>query len=170
VRVAHCGKNDRVYISAKVDYAVRAMLVMAAEPNGKPIKGETIARSQNMPMKFVENTLVDLRRTGLVASQRGASGGFRLGRPAERITIADVIRAVDGPLAEIRGERPEATAYEGPAENLQLVWVAVRASLRSVLEHVTLADVVSGSLPPAILELTRNPDAWKPYWELLPRD
>jgi Rrf2 family protein len=159
-----------VYISAKVDYAVRAMLVMAAEPDGRPIKGETIARSQNMPMRFVENTLVDLRRTGLVASQRGASGGFRLGRPAERITIADVIRAVDGPLAEIRGERPEATAYEGPAENLQLVWVAVRASLRAVLEHVTLADVVRGTLPPEVLALTQHPDAWKPYWELLPRE
>jgi Rrf2 family protein len=151
-----------VYISAKADYAVRALLVMAAEPEGRPIKGETIARSQNMPMKFVENTLVELRRTGLVASQRGTAGGFKLGRPADRITVADVIRAVDGPLAEIRGERPESTAYEGPAQHLQEVWVAVRASLRSVLEHVTLADIVAGKIPRKILQLTQDTDAWQP--------
>lgn len=151
-----------MYISAKADYAVRALLVMAAEPEGRPIKGETIARSQNMPMKFVENTLVELRRTGLVASQRGTAGGFKLGRPADRITVADVIRAVDGPLAEIRGERPESTAYEGPAQHLQEVWVAVRASLRSVLEHVTLADIVAGKIPRKILQLTQDTDAWQP--------
>ena len=151
-----------VHISAKADYAVRAMLVMAAEPDNRPIKGETIARSQNMPMKFVENTLVELRRTGLVASQRGTAGGFKLGKPASRITVADIIRAVDGPLAEIRGERPESTTYEGPAEHLQEVWVAVRASLRSVLDQVTLADIVAGKIPRRILRLTEDPDAWKP--------
>jgi Rrf2 family protein len=151
-----------VHISAKADYAVRAMLVMAAEPDNRPIKGETIARSQNMPMKFVENTLVELRRTGLVASQRGTAGGFKLGKPASRITVADIIRAVDGPLAEIRGERPESTTYQGPAEHLQEVWVAVRASLRSVLDQVTLADIVAGKIPRRILKLTEDPDAWKP--------
>jgi Rrf2 family protein len=152
-----------VHISAKADYAVRALLVLAAEPDGRPVKGETIAKRQNMPVKFVENTLVELRRTGLVASRRGAAGGFKLGRPATRITIADVVRAVDGPLAEVRGERPESTAYEGPAEHLQEVWIAVRASLRSVLEHVTLADVVQGRIPRRIGKLTDDPDAWKPH-------
>jgi Rrf2 family protein len=152
-----------VHISAKAEYAVRALLVLAADPDNKPISGETIARSQGMPVKFVENTLVELRRTGLVSSQRGAAGGFKLGRPATRITIADVVRAVDGPLAEVRGDRPENAVYEGPAAHLQTVWVATRASLRSVLEHVTLAEVVSGKIPKRIVKLTDAPDAWKPH-------
>jgi Rrf2 family protein len=152
-----------VQISAKADYAVRALLVMAADPDGKPIKGETIARSQGMPVKFVENTLVELRRTGLVASQRGTAGGFKLGKPADEITIADVVRAVDGPLAEVRGVRPDETSYEGPAAMLKTVWIAVRANLRAVLEHVTLADVVNDSIPTAIVALTDDPDAWQPH-------
>ncbi|HEX7095029.1 MAG TPA: Rrf2 family transcriptional regulator [Acidimicrobiales bacterium] len=152
-----------MHISAKADYAVRALLVMAADPDNKPIKGETIAKSQGMPVKFVENTLVELRRTGLVASQRGMAGGFKLGKPANRITVADVVRAVDGPLAEVRGQRPESTKYAGPAEHLQEVWIAVRASLRSVLEHVTLADIVQGKIPRKILKLTEDPDAWLPH-------
>ena len=156
-------QNGAVHISAKAEYAVRALLVLAADPDNKPIPGEAIARSQNMPMKFVENTLVELRKTGLVQSQRGAAGGFRLGQPANRITIADVVRAVDGPLAEVRGDRPENAVYEGPAEHLQTVWVATRAALRGVLEHVTLADVVSGRIPKKILKLTEAPDAWKPH-------
>jgi Rrf2 family protein len=159
----HTVQNGAVHISAKAEYAVRALLVLAADPDNKPIPGEAIARSQNMPMKFVENTLVELRKTGLVQSQRGASGGFRLGQPANRITIADVVRAVDGPLAEVRGDRPENAVYEGPAEHLQTVWVATRAALRGVLEHVTLADVVNGRIPKKILKLTEAPDAWKPH-------
>ena len=147
-------------LSAKADYALRALLVLAAEPEGRPITGAAVAASQGMPARFVENTLVELRRAGLVASQRGTAGGFRLARPAGEITLADVIRAVDGPLAEIRGLRPEATAYVRPAEHLQAVWVAVRASLRAILEHVTLADVVSGELPAWLVELTEDPDAW----------
>src|SRR5690554_8177894 len=115
-----------------------------------------------MPIKFVENTLVELRNTGLVVSQRGAGGGFRLGRPADQITIADVVRAVDGPLAEVRGERPEHTVYTGPARHPQDVWVAVRARVRSVLDHVTLADVVSGRLPESIRSLLDDPAAWQP--------
>jgi Rrf2 family protein len=150
-----------VKISAKAEYAVRALLVLAADTEGKPIRGETIARSQNMPMKFVENTLVELGRAGLVKSQRGPSGGFRLGKPAARITVADVVRAVDGPLAEVRGIRPDEVVYEGAAEHLQTVWVATRASLRNVLEHVTLADVVSGKIPRRIAKLAEDPDAWK---------
>jgi Rrf2 family protein len=152
-----------VQISAKADYAVRALLVMAADPDGRPIKGETIARSQGMPVKFVENTLVELRRTGLVASQRGTAGGFKLGRPADQITIADVGRAVDGPLAEVRGVRPDETSYEGPAAMLKTVWIAVRANLRAVLEHVTLADVVNDTIPKRIAALTDDPDAWQPH-------
>jgi Rrf2 family protein len=155
-------QNETVYISAKADYVTRALLVMAAEPDGRPVTGATIAKQQGMPTKFVENSLVDLKRSGLVKSVRGTAGGFKLAKPASRITIADVIRAVDGPLAEIRGERPEATVYEGPAEHLQYVWVAVRASLRNVLEQVTLADVVAGKIPRKVLKLTENPDAWKP--------
>lgn len=115
-----------------------------------------------MPVKFVENTLVELRNTGLVASRRGSGGGFMLARPADQITVADVIRAVDGPLAEVRGQRPEATSYEGPAKHLQHVWIAVRASVRSILDHVTLADVVSGDLPLTVRDLARDPDAWHP--------
>ena len=155
-------QNGAVYISAKADYVTRALLVLAAEPDGRPVTGATIARQQGMPTKFVENSLVDMKRSGLVSSVRGTAGGFKLAKPASRITIADIIRAVDGPLAEIRGERPEATVYEGPAEHLQYVWVAVRASLRNVLEQVTLADVVAGKIPRKVMKLTENPDAWKP--------
>src|SRR5438477_4892161 len=115
---------------------MRALLVLASDADAGPVKGETLARSQGMPVKFVENILVDLRRAGLVKSQRGNEGGYRLGRPAAKITAADVIRALDGPLAEVHGLRPEATSYEGPAVHLQDLWVAVRASLRTVLEAV----------------------------------
>ena len=104
-----------------------------------------------------------MRRAGILHSQRGADGGYRLSRPASEITVADVIRPLDGPLAEVRGLRPEATSYEGPAEQLQSVWVAVRASLRSVLEHVTIADIASGKLPKSVADLTSNPDAWTPH-------
>jgi Rrf2 family protein len=148
-------------ISAKADYAMRALLVLAAVPEGTSVKGQTIADTQDMPAKFVENTLGDLKRSGLVQSQRGSSGGYRLGRPAHLITVADVVRAVDGPLAEVRGRRPETVAYEGAAENLQQVWIAARASLRAVLEHVTLAQIVNDELPANITSIVDTPDAWK---------
>ncbi len=148
-------------ISAKADYAMRALLVLAAAPVEQSVKGQTIAETQGMPVKFVENTLGDLKRSGLVQSQRGSSGGYRLGRPAHLITVADVVRAVDGPLAEVRGRRPETITYEGAAQNLQQVWIAARASLRAVLEHVTLAQIVEGNLPTAISEVVDTPDAWK---------
>jgi len=148
-------------ISAKADYAMRALLVLAAVPEGTSVKGQTIAETQDMPAKFVENTLGDLKRSGLVQSQRGSSGGYRLGRPAHLITVADVVRAVDGPLAEVRGRRPETVAYEGAAENLQQVWIAARASLRAVLEHVTLAQIVNDELPANITTIVETPDAWK---------
>ena len=152
-----------VQISAKADYAVRALLVMAADPDQQPITGRSIAVSQGMPVKFVENTLVQLRTSGLVRSQRGAGGGFRLGRPADEITIADVIRAVDGPLAHVRGARPEELDYEPPVVALQEVWIAVRATIRDVLERVTLADVVAGKIPRHVAALTRSDDAWLPH-------
>ena len=113
----------------------------------RPVKGEALARSQDIPTKFLENIMGDLRKAGIVSSQRGAVGGYWLARPAAEVTLADVIRAVDGPLANVRGTRPEQTAYHGVTEALVDVWIAVRASLRSVLEAVTLADVVAGRLP-----------------------
>jgi Rrf2 family protein len=151
-----------VYISAKVDYAVRALCTLA-DGGQRPITAESLARSQHLPAKFLESILNDMRRAGILHSQRGADGGYRLSRPASEITVADVIRPLDGPLAEVRGLRPEATSYEGPAEQLQSVWVAVRASLRSVLEQVTIADIASGKLPKSVVELTSDPDAWTPH-------
>jgi Rrf2 family protein len=150
-----------VYISARSDYAVRALLTLAAS-QGDPMTGEALATSQSLPIRFVENTLVDLRRVGLVTSQRGRDGGYRLARPASEIAVADVVRALEGPLAEVNGVRPEDSVYEGPAERLQDVWVAVRAALRLVLESVTLADIVEGNLPAPVTELLDQPDAWKP--------
>ena len=149
-----------VYISAKVDYATRVLLALAAAPAGSLATGEELATAQRVPVKFVENTLVELRRAGIVISQRGPEGGYRLARPAEQIALADIFRALEGPLAEVRGERPEDTVYDGPAAHLQDVWVAVRAALRVVLETVTLADVLTGDLPSPVAELL-TPDAWE---------
>jgi Rrf2 family protein len=148
-----------VYISAKVDYAVRALCTLA-DSGSRPVTAEALAQSQGLPAKFLESILNDMRRAGLLLSQRGAEGGYRLSRPAASISVADVIRPLDGPLAEVRGLRPEAANYEGAAEHLQAVWIAVRASLRAVLEQVTIADIVSGNLPKAISRLTSDPDAW----------
>jgi Rrf2 family protein len=149
-----------VRISAKADYAVRAALALAAAPDGGTVKGERIAEAQSIPLNFLENILADLRQAGLVMSQRGREGGYRLARPAAEITVADVMRGVEGPLAAVRGERPERIEYEGVAEPLQRVWIALRANLRAVLERVTLADLVDGSLPPEVAELARDPEAW----------
>jgi Rrf2 family protein len=149
-----------VNISAKSDYAVRAMLVLADMDGDRPVKGEALATAQDIPVKFLENILLDLRRAALIVSQRGADGGYRLSRPASDITVAEVIRAVDGPIANIRGVRPEAASYSGAANSLREVWVAMRASMRAVLEHVTLADIVSGSLPDSVKALLADPDVW----------
>jgi len=148
-------------VSAKADYAIRATVELAASGDG-PVKGDRLAKAQEIPPNFLENILVDLRNAGLVASKRGAEGGYWLARPAGEITLADVIRAVDGPLANVRGVRPEALAFDGSAEPLRDVWVAVRASLRRVLEHVTLADLAAGNLPGSVRELAADPDAWAP--------
>ena len=148
-------------VSAKADYAVRAVVEVAAADDG-PVKAERIAQAQEIPLKFLENILTDLRHAGVVRSQRGVDGGFWLARPADEITVADVIRAVDGPLANVRGVRPESVTYAGTAEPLREVWVAVRASLRRVLETVTLADLARGELPAVVDELAADPDAWSP--------
>lgn len=157
------GHPGVVNISAKSDYAVRALLALAADEGRGAVKGEAVATSQHIPHKFLENILSDLRRAGLVSSQRGTDGGYRLSRPPTSITLAEVIRAVDGPLANIRGVRPEAASYDGPATALRDVWVAMRAALRSVLEEVTVADVAAARLPPAVTRLTGDPDAWMPH-------
>ena len=147
-------------ISAKADYAVRAAVELAAAPAGEHVKGERIASAQEIPLKFLENILIDLRQAGIVSSQRGPEGGYWLARPAEEVTVADVIRAVDGPLAAVRGERPEAVEYAGNAEGLQRVWIALRTNLRAVLEAVTLADVVAGRLPAGVEGLAGDPESW----------
>ena len=147
-------------ISAKADYAVRATVELAAAPEGTPVKGDALARSQNIPQKFLENILGELRHAGLVESRRGQEGGYWLARSAEDVTVADVMRAVEGPLASVRGEPPERVAYDGAAESLQHVWIAVRGALRSVVEQVTLADLAAGTLPAAVDELAEDPDSW----------
>jgi len=150
-------------VSAKADYALRAVLELAAAQGEGPVKGERISQSQDIPLKFLENILLELRHDGLVASQRGAEGGYWLARPPEEITLADVIRAVDGPRAKVRGSRPESVEYRGPAVRLRDVWIAVRANLRAVLESVTLADLAAGNLPDEIGVITSDPEAWQPH-------
>ena len=145
--------------TAKADYAVRAAVELAAS-NGSPVPVDRIAEAQNIPANFLENILLDLRRAGIVESRRGAAGGYLLAKPAKQIVVADVVRAVEGPLASVRGLSPDQLDYEGSAESLRDVWVALRSAVRSVLEHVTLADIASGKLPAQIMKLTREPDAW----------
>jgi Rrf2 family protein len=146
-------------VSAKVDYAVRALAELAAAASG-PVKGETIANSQAIPVNFLENILSDLRRAGIVASQRGAAGGYWLSVPPGTVTIADVVRIVEGPLADVRGAPPEDLDYAGPAASLREVWVATRANLRAVLEAVTIGDLAAGRLPDVVRELVKEADAW----------
>lgn len=131
-------------VSAKVDYAIRALAELAVSPPG-PVKGERLAEAQAIPFKFLENILTELRRAEIVASQRGAEGGYRLARPAAEISLADVIRAVEGPIATVRGSRPEDVEYTGAAAGLGAVWIELRASMRGVLEETSLADLVARS-------------------------
>ena len=147
-------------ISAKVDYAVRAVVELAAADGDKPVKAERIATAQEIPLNFLENILGELRHAGLVRSHRGADGGFRLARPASEVTVADVIRAVEGPLASVRGGPPEEAHYGGAARTLPRVWIAVRANLRRVVEHVTIADIANSKLPAPINKLAEDPEAW----------
>jgi Rrf2 family protein len=147
-------------LSARVDYALRAGVELAAAQD-RAMTAERVATAQAIPGKYLEGILVQLRNAGLVRSQRGPDGGHRLARPAGQITLADVIRAVDGPLANVRGERPQNLDYRGSAAALQDVWIALRASERAVLEEVTLADVAGGRLPARVRRLAGDPHAWE---------
>ena len=147
-------------ISAKADYAVRAALELAASPDGEPIKGDQLATAQGIPLQFLEHILLEMKHANLIRAKRGYKGGYWLDRPPEEITIADVIRSVEGPLANIHESAPEDLHYAGPAERLRDVWVAVRANLRGVLESITLAEVARGDLPWRIDAILNDPEAW----------
>jgi Rrf2 family protein len=149
-------------ISAKLDYGLRALLVLAVAydgPQTRLIKSEEIATGQEIPFKFLEAILTELRHAGFVISQRGAVGGYRLARAPQSIVVAEVMRAMDGPLAAVRGLRPEAISYREPAQNLTDVWFAVRVALREVLENITLADILDGAYPDGVKGLLSQPDA-----------
>jgi len=147
-----------VQISAKVDYGMRALLVLASA--SEPMTADALAADQGLPGKFLGVILNDLRRSGILVSHRGREAGYNLARPASEITAADVIRALEGPLAQVKGIRPEQATYQGAAQHLQEAWIAVRASLRAVLEHLTIDDIVTGELPAPIAQLVADPDAW----------
>ena len=142
---------------------MRATAELAAAVGAGPLKADRISQAQNIPLRFLLNILSELKHARLVQSHRGAEGGYELARPAERITLADVIRAVEGPLASVHEARPEEITYSGPAESLQQVWIAVRANLRAVLEAVTLADLAAGVLPDSVKSLAADPEAWLPH-------
>ncbi|WP_373320147.1 RrF2 family transcriptional regulator [Virgisporangium aurantiacum] len=161
LRWAGFWRQGRVHISARSDYAVRAALGLASKYPAT-VSSATLATEQDLPRKFLEAILADLRRAGLVRGQRGVEGGYVLTRAPDEVTIGEVLRAVDGPLAEVRGRRPEETSYEGTAEHLQQLWVAVRAAVRNVLDEVSLDDIVRGRLPGHIRRLITAPDAWQP--------
>lgn len=148
-------------VSAKADYAVRAAAELAASPDG-PVKGERLADSQDIPLQFLEHILLDLKHSGIVRARRGAKGGYWLAKPAEEVSIAEVIRAVEGPIAHVQSAPPESITYTGSAKELQNVWIAVRASLREVLESTSLAVLVSGNLPEHVRKLADDKDAWEP--------
>jgi Rrf2 family protein len=150
-----------MHVTAKADYAVRATIELAGSSQQAPRKVDTVAQAQSIPVSFLENILTQLRSAGIVRSQRGPEGGYWLARPAEELDLATVIRAVEGPLVGVRGQRPEEIEYGGSAESLQQVWVAVRANLRKVLETVTVADVAAGRLPGEVVALTKGEGAWE---------
>ncbi|MCA0178054.1 MAG: Rrf2 family transcriptional regulator [Actinobacteria bacterium] len=150
-------------ISARTEYAIRALLSLtsAQMAGSTTVSAESMANAQGLPKKFLEAILLDLKRGGLITSRRGSSGGYQLNGQAGQITLGSVVRAVDGPLAEVRGARPQDAAYDGDASHLPVVWVALRASIRTVLDEVTLLDVVTGELPAHVLGLADQPDAWR---------
>ena len=150
-----------MHISARVEYALRALCSLAAR-GSESLTAEELAQAHGLPVRFLRAILNELRRVGIVTSQRGNEGGYHLARPAGEITIGEVFRRLEGPLAEVRGVRPEAASYEAAAEHLQSVWVAVRACLRTVLDEVTLEHVVSGQLPEHVRTMLAEPDAWDP--------
>lgn len=155
-------------LSAKADYAIRAVVELAADQGRGPITAERLSEIQDIPLKFLHNILAELNRAGIVHSQRGASGGFLLARDAELISLADIIRVIDGPLARVGDFRPDQLAYQGHTARLRDVWVAVRVGLRDVLDEVTVADICSGNLPPVVNQLLARPDAWLPRVKIDP--
>ena len=150
-----------MHVTAKADYAVRAVVELAGSSQQAPRKVDTVAQAQSIPVSFLENILTQLRSSGIVRSQRGPEGGYWLAQPPGELNLAQIIRAVEGPLVGVRGQRPEEVEYTGSAESLQQVWIALRANLRKVLEHVTVADVAAGKLPKDVLALTRQEEAWQ---------
>jgi Rrf2 family protein len=148
-------------ISARADYAVRAVLELAVRQGNGPVKAEEIAAVQDIPHKFLEGILGDLRRAGIVDSRRGGGGGYRLARDAAAITVADIIRGVDGPIVSVRGERPTGLAYTGTAQPLLPLWIALRANVRRILEGVTVADLAADTLPEPVRSLAAEPAAWE---------
>jgi Rrf2 family protein len=154
-------ENHAMHVTAKADYAVRAVIELADSAQDSPRKVDEVAKAQSIPVSFLENILTQLRSSGIVRSQRGPEGGYWLAKPAEEVSLAQIIRAVEGPLVGVRGQRPEEVEYTGSAESLKDVWVALRANLRKVLERVTVADVASGRLPKEVLALTREEEAWQ---------
>jgi Rrf2 family protein len=150
-------------VSAKSDYALRALIEIATRSDGRPVSAEEIGRLQDIPHNFLQAILADLRRAGIVRSVRGQSGGWRMAATPAEVSVADVIRAVDGPLVSVYGLRPEAVTYNESATVLQLVWIAARANLREVFEQVTVEMLAAGKLPDAVARLTKDDDAWKPH-------
>jgi Rrf2 family protein len=150
-------------VSAKSDYALRALIEIAGRTDGVAVSAEAIGRLQEIPHGFLQVILADLRRAGVLVSQRGQAGGWRLARPPREVTVADVIRSVDGPLVSIYGLRPESVSYNEGTRVLQLVWIAARSSLREVLESVTIHDLLYAELPPAVAARTHDDDAWQPH-------
>jgi Rrf2 family protein len=150
-----------MHVTAKADYAVRAVVELADSGQDSPRKVDEVAQAQSIPVSFLENILTQLRSAGIVRSQRGPEGGYWLAHPAEEVNLAQIIRAVEGPLVGVRGQRPEEVEYAGSAESLQQVWIALRANLRAVLEQVTVADVAEGRLPKEVVALTRGEEAWQ---------
>ena len=150
-------------VSAKADYALRALIEIAVRTDGTAVSAEQLGKAQGIPHGFLQAILADLRRADIVVSQRGQSGGWRFARKPEAVTVADVIRAVDGPLVSVYGLRPEAVEYDDSAQVLQHVWIAARHSLRMVFEQVTIQDLADGTLPPGVAALTEDDDAWQPH-------
>lgn len=150
-----------MHVTAKADYAVRAVIELAGSAQDAPRKVDQVAQAQNIPVSFLENILTQLRSSGIVRSQRGPEGGYWLAKPPQEVNLAQIIRAVEGPLVGVRGQRPEELEYAGSAESLKQVWIALRANLREVLENVTVADVSSGKLPKEVLALTHDEEAWQ---------
>lgn len=148
-------------VTAKVDYALRALLELAASDTDRLTRDE-LAEAQHIPPRYLEAVLSQLRQAGLVTGQRGSSGGYSLGRPADEISVAEVSRAVDGPLALVQGQRPERVTYSGKSQHLHELWIGLRAAVRSVMEAVTIADLLRGELPSAVQSLVDDADAWQP--------